>query len=73
MKDLSHSVILENIRSLRERKKYSQEYMGMKLSISQNAYSKLETGKTKLTIDRLVRIAAILETNISRLILPPPR
>lgn len=34
--------------------------MAAKLKISQNAYSKLELGYSKLTVDRLFKIASIL-------------
>lgn len=57
-KDLSY--INLNIRKLRERDFLSQEYMAAKMSIGQNAYSKIELGKTKITLDRLFAIADIL-------------
>jgi DNA-binding XRE family transcriptional regulator len=49
------------IRHLRRKKEYSQEYMAAHLDISQNAYSKLETGKIPMTIDRLCEVARILD------------
>lgn len=51
------------IRHLRRNKEYSQEYMAFLLNISQNAYSRLENGKTPITIDRLYQICIILQTN----------
>lgn len=51
------------IRHLRRNKEYSQEYMAVLLNISQNAYSRLENGKTPITIDRLYQICIILQTN----------
>lgn len=53
-----------NIRKFREEKNYTQEYMSERLNISQNTYSKIETGGIKLTIDRLMQISEILETPI---------
>ncbi len=53
--------ISTRIRRKREDRHYSQEYMAEKLGISQNAYSCLETGKTKVDLDRLQQIAEILE------------
>lgn len=52
------------IRRLREGKNYTQEYMSERLNISQNTYSKIETGGIKLTVDRLQQIADILEVPI---------
>lgn len=57
-----------NIRKQREEKNYTQEYLAAKLKISQNAYSKIELGYTKITLERLFQIADILETSISHLI-----
>ena len=56
-----------NIRKLRERDFITQEYMAMRLGISQNTYSKIELGKTKLTVDKLIAIADILQVNIADL------
>lgn len=50
-----------NIRKIREAKDYTQDYLAVKLSISQNAYSKIELGYTKVTVERLFQIAQILE------------
>ncbi len=52
---------LETIRRLREQKGYSQDYMALRLGMSQNNYSKLELGKNKLTVEQLERIAAVVE------------
>ena len=49
-------------------KGYSQEYMAFRLDISQNAYSKLERGETKLTVRRFYEIAEILEISIDNLL-----
>jgi transcriptional regulator with XRE-family HTH domain len=57
-----------NIRKIREYRNYTQEYLAMKLSISQNAYSKIELGYTKITLERLFQIAQILEVDLIELI-----
>lgn len=49
-----------NIRKNREQQHYTQEYLAAKLHISQNAYSKIELGYTKITLERLFQIAEIL-------------
>lgn len=49
------------IRKKREERNYTQEYLAYKLNISQNAYSKIELGYTKITVERLFQIAEVLE------------
>ncbi|QEC77084.1 helix-turn-helix domain-containing protein [Mucilaginibacter ginsenosidivorax] len=60
--------IAANIRKTREQLSYTQEYLAAKLKISQNAYSKIELGYTKITVERLFQIAAILEVDVHELI-----
>lgn len=60
--------VAANIRSKRIELNYTQEYLAAKLNISQNAYSKIELGYTKITVERLFQIADILETNIIELL-----
>ncbi|WP_238989391.1 helix-turn-helix domain-containing protein [Mucilaginibacter terrigena] len=60
--------VATNIRSKREQLNYTQEYLAAKLNISQNAYSKIELGYTKITVERLFQIADVLETNLTELI-----
>ena len=55
------------IRKIREIKGYSQEYIASKMSIKQNSYSKLESGETNLSIDRLMEICSVLEIELSTL------
>ncbi|MCR8561704.1 helix-turn-helix transcriptional regulator [Mucilaginibacter sp. BJC16-A38] len=61
------SVILSKIRTERVLKKMSQDRLSKKLGISQNAYSKIESGGTVLTVSRLVEIAEILNIDVSLL------
>ena len=44
--------------------------MAFDLGISQVAYSKLEKNETKLNVDRLYKIAEILDTKVSDLLNP---
>jgi transcriptional regulator with XRE-family HTH domain len=53
--------VAANIRKIREFRSYTQEYLAMKLGISQNAYSKIELAYTRITLERLIQIAEILE------------
>ena len=52
-----------NIRKIREHRDYTQEYLAMKLGISQNAYSKIELAYTRITLERFIQIAQILEVD----------
>lgn len=56
--------ITTKIKDIRKEKGYSHEYMAHMLNISQVAYSKIEKNETKLTVERLFKIAEILETKI---------
>ncbi|RFZ94456.1 XRE family transcriptional regulator [Mucilaginibacter conchicola] len=62
--------IIINIRMLRERRNYTQEYMAMKMQCSQNAYSKLELGYSKLTVEKLMQVADVLEVSVGDLVNP---
>lgn len=53
-----------NIRKIREQKGFSQEYMANVLNISQASYARMENEETKITVERLQKIAEILETSI---------
>ena len=60
--------LIAHIRSCREAKGYSQEYMSAVLNICQSTYAHLESGKASLTIDRLFEIVEILEMDIHAVI-----
>ncbi len=47
---------------------YSQDYLAAKLHVSQNAYSKIELGRTKVTVEKLLTIADVLDTDACTLI-----
>jgi transcriptional regulator with XRE-family HTH domain len=49
------------LKVLRVSRDWSQEYIAEKLGISQAAYAKLETGETRLTVDRAGQLAGIYE------------
>ena len=57
-----------NIRKLREKKGFSQEYVAQELGINQSTYGKLERENTKISIDRLLRISEILEEDVINLL-----
>ena len=61
-------IVAAKVRKSRKEKSKSQEQVARKLSISQNAYSKLETGKTKLTVLNLSMIADYLGIEVTELL-----
>ncbi len=60
--------VAKNIRGVREFRNYTQDYLAAKLGISQNAYSKIELGYSKINLERLFYIAFLLEVESSKLI-----
>ncbi|MFC5282626.1 helix-turn-helix domain-containing protein [Pedobacter alpinus] len=57
-------MIGETIRIERLKKGWSQENMAHMLNISQAAYSKIESGQTKMKLTTLYEIAKILEVEV---------
>ena len=49
------------IKQIRELKNLTQKHISNQLGLSVRAYSKIESGETQLTINRLKEISAILE------------
>ncbi|RWU06336.1 helix-turn-helix domain-containing protein [Pedobacter chitinilyticus] len=60
--------IAKRIRKVREFKKISQQELASKIGISQNAYSKIELGYSKISLDRLFLIAKLLEVDTLELL-----
>jgi len=53
--------IRKRIRLVRLEKGYSQDYMGNRLHMSQYAYQKIESGKTRLKVATLITLAIHLD------------
>ncbi len=60
--------ILEKIRNLRLSHGYTQEYMAEKLNIDTVNYGRIERGKSKLTLDRFLKICEILQISPTELL-----
>jgi len=58
----------ENIRKIRDLKGFSQEYLANKLGVSQTAIHNMEGNETKITIERLQKIADILEVTPEQIV-----
>ncbi len=63
--------ILENIKEIRTKLSYSQEFMGNKLSKEQASYGLIENGKRKLKYETLEQIAIIFNMNVIDIITYP--
>ena len=68
MSALINKKIASNLRDARLMRNYSQEYMALQLKISQNAYSKMEMGRTLITVETIFKIADILEVDFYTLL-----
>lgn len=56
------------IRKYRELRGYSQEYVAIKLGITQSNYAKIESEDIKITFNRLKMLAEILEIDLAELV-----
>ena len=70
MQVTSLNKIGDRIRVCRVEKKLNQENVAREIGISITAYSKIERGKTNVSIGRLEQIAACLGVPLARLIHP---
>jgi transcriptional regulator with XRE-family HTH domain len=58
-----------NIRKIRELKNFKQESIAKSLNITTQGYSKIERNETDITFSKLIKIAEILEVEISDIIM----
>lgn len=68
--DAQLKAVANNIKERRTRLRLSQYQMAQTLKITQNAYSKIETARTKMSLARLYEIAGILNVQPKQLIVP---
>jgi transcriptional regulator with XRE-family HTH domain len=61
-------LIHDKIKKIRTAIGYKQEYVAMRLGLSQTGYSKIETGETGLTLERAFAIAAVFEMSLIELL-----
>jgi transcriptional regulator with XRE-family HTH domain len=60
--------VITNIKTIRETKNYSEEYMADKMGISQSTYNRKENGEGDFTLTELIRMADVLEVSVSKII-----
>lgn len=62
----------KKIRSIRDLRGFSQEYMCEKLKVDISTYSRYETGATKLNIEIIDKIAKVLGVSVADIISETP-
>jgi transcriptional regulator with XRE-family HTH domain len=60
--------VITNIKTIRETKNYSEEYMADKMGISQSTYNRKENGEGDFTLTELIKMADVLEVSVSKII-----
>ena len=60
--------VLKRIRLERFNKDFSQEYVANQLKISQSFYARIESGKSKLTVDLLFKLAELFKVQTEELL-----
>lgn len=58
----------ENIRKIRELKNLTQDYMSTTLGVSQKTYSNIENAGNDISYARILKIADILEVNVTKVL-----
>ncbi len=59
-----NDLIVSKLKQIRLSKNILQKYVAKELNLSENSYSRIENGNTKLTIDNLYKICNILNCKI---------
>jgi transcriptional regulator with XRE-family HTH domain len=58
----------DNLRQIREQKDLSQEQIAYEAGFSRSYYTEVETGKRNISLLNIIRIASLLEVELSDLI-----
>ncbi|KAB1061977.1 helix-turn-helix domain-containing protein [Salibacter halophilus] len=56
-------LLIERLKKVRNDRGFSQEYVADKLDTSVTSYQRLEAGKVKITVDRLLQLSSILNVS----------
>ena len=67
LEGIEMSEVIENIKNIRRSKSISQESIAYDLGIDYSTYGKIERGQISLTVDRLEKIARILQVSIEEI------
>ena len=55
--------VRKRIRLARLEKEYTQDYIGERLGVNQRTYHRIESGKSQLKVETLIKLATILEVD----------
>ena len=65
--------IIENIKTIRESKGYSQEYMAELIAVTQSSYARFERGATKTDLKVVSSIAQVFDMSLVDIITYPEK
>jgi transcriptional regulator with XRE-family HTH domain len=60
--------VISNIKTIRESKNFTAEYLATQLGISQSTYSRKENGEADFTLPELVKVSEALEVPLVKII-----
>ena len=63
------NLVLQHLKELRKKKKYTQDYISNFLGISHGKYAKLENGFDSLDLENIVKLAKLYNTTVEELLL----
>lgn len=69
MVDLNYKLMGQRLRTIRKKKKLTQEQVAEKADISPQHYSGVETGSVKISLPALIRVANALNVSMDELLL----
>ena len=67
MVDLNRK-ICDQLKQTRKQLGYSQHYVATVIGMSQNNYSRIESGKSKITIEQIQKISGVFGKNVLEII-----
>lgn len=60
--------IINNIKTIRESKNLTADYIAQQMGISQSTYSRKETGESDFSLSELIKLGDVLEVSVSKFI-----
>lgn len=65
---LRYSSFLDDLKKIRQEKKISQEYLAGKIALGKDAYRKMESGSSPISVERIVQICEVLDIDLRDLL-----
>lgn len=59
---------LENIKAIRAKRGFTQEFVAEKLNCDYTTYGKIENGKTSLSVEKLIKLSEIFNIDITEIL-----